>query len=87
VSEVETEVPETDVPDAMCGGRHRDSVLTPFARRQLVDGPFVSIPEATAPIQGAHYVVTPADGPDVTTDALLFVDWLRERGNGGPTLR
>ncbi|MBI4933963.1 MAG: LysR family transcriptional regulator [Actinobacteria bacterium] len=67
-------------------GLYSTVVLTRFARRQLADGSFVSIPEATAPIEGAHYVVTPADR-DVSTDALLFVDWLRERGNGGPTRR
>jgi LysR family glycine cleavage system transcriptional activator len=52
-------------------------VLTRYLVQALASGRLVTRPWATSAIAEAHWVVAPADRADVSTEALLFIDWLR----------
>ncbi len=58
-------------------GEFSTTVLSRFARAAIMDGRFLTAEWATADIDEAHWVVTPADRTDVSAEALLFIDWLR----------
>ena len=58
-------------------GEFSTTVLSRFARAAIMDGRFVTAEWATADIDEAHWVVTPADRTEVSAEARQFVDWLR----------
>jgi LysR family glycine cleavage system transcriptional activator len=62
-------------------GQFAAVVPSRFVQRQLADGRLRTLPDATAAMAEAHYVVTPASRPAHSPGAAAFVQFLRAAGS------